>query len=112
MVSSVQSSVLFVIPGNEGSKGDIATPNILADPSHLNKQHLLNCFRDPGTLTGVVPYWRNLDKEVVLDRYPRIPEVAEVCLQSIQTPASPLTLVVAVCWDLSLKLIITAPILN
>ena len=35
IVSRVQSSVLFVIPGSEGSKGDIPTPNILADPSHL-----------------------------------------------------------------------------
>ena len=38
IVSKVQSSVLFVIPGSEGSKGEIPTPNILADPSHLNDE--------------------------------------------------------------------------
>ena len=37
MVSRVQSSVLLVMPGSEGSKADMPTPNILAEPSHLDK---------------------------------------------------------------------------
>ena len=37
MVSSVQSSVLLVMPGSEGSKAEMPTPNILAEPSHLDK---------------------------------------------------------------------------
>ena len=41
IVSRVQSSVLFVIPGREGSNGDIPTPNILAEPSHLAKKIFL-----------------------------------------------------------------------
>ena len=37
MVSRVQSSVLLVMPGSEGSKAEMPTPNILAEPSHLDK---------------------------------------------------------------------------
>ena len=35
IVSRVQSSVLLVTPGRDGSKADMPTPNILADPSQL-----------------------------------------------------------------------------
>ena len=37
MVSRVQSSVLLVMPGSEGSNAEMPTPNILAEPSHLDK---------------------------------------------------------------------------
>ena len=57
IVSKVQSSVLFVIPGSEGSKGDIPTPNILADPSHLNDKQFLIKYKIYETvfLTSVDP---------------------------------------------------------
>ena len=56
IVSKVQSSVLFVIPGSEGSKGDIPTPNILADPSHLNdEQFPLYKIYETVFLTSVDP---------------------------------------------------------
>ena len=35
IVSKVQSSVLFVIHGREGSNGEMPTPNIPAESSHL-----------------------------------------------------------------------------
>ena len=38
MVSRVQSSVLLVMPGSEGSKAEMPTPNILAEPSHLDNK--------------------------------------------------------------------------
>ena len=40
IVSRVQSSVLLVMPGRDGSKADIPTPNIRADPSHLKHRRL------------------------------------------------------------------------
>ena len=35
IVSRVQSSVRLVMPGSDGSKAEMPTPNILALPSHL-----------------------------------------------------------------------------
>ena len=44
IVSSLQSSVLLVTPGRELSKADIPTPNILADPSHLENKVNIDGF--------------------------------------------------------------------
>ena len=56
MVSRVQSSVLLVMPGSDGSKAEMPTPNILALPSHLDvmtqNMNFLNIFLQKSNLSG------------------------------------------------------------
>ena len=54
IVSSVQSSVLLVMPGSDGSNGEMPTPNILADPSHLI--HCYKHYEEMFGLTSADPY--------------------------------------------------------
>ena len=115
IVSSLQSSVLLVTPGRELSKADIPTPNILADPSHLqNKRIILHdylvLFLD-GEMQGWnynfctwgVPCLHTLGREAALDKCPQTQEVLEVGHQSIQIPTFRMILAVVACWDLSLE---------
>ena len=71
IVSSLQSSVLLVTPGRELSKADIPTPNILADPSHLQIEDYLS-------------WWLVLLVDLILGKYKDeiitfVPEGSHVC---------------------------------